>query len=225
MDTPAQAQNLKTWTERRDKILGEISAAETKNGTLLATNTELSKTNSDLVIEISKKEGILEQINKQENDRKNLISADIVDLEKRKSILEVQISELSEDLKDVILQKKDVTSDIDVLKNIYKEVFDRTSVLQEIVGKVKDVSHENITEFKTFFASLKKSVQEIIDLNTENVKGTKFVLEKLPETILQFRRPVQVIRPVLNKRRGLKELKEIDEASQLKNGEIEEKKE
>lgn len=207
---PEQKKQLKVWTEQRDEILREISVSGTERDVLKKSNIELTASNTEVSNKIQQGLGRLEQIKIQEEERKNLVSKDILDLEERKTILETRVSGLSGDVKDLILQKNDITTDIKNLSEVHTELFSKVSFLHEIIDLVKKTTSESVSDFNAFFVALKTSVQEIIDLNSENVKETKVVLEALPKAILQFRRPVQLIRPVLNKRRGLEELAEID---------------
>jgi len=154
---------------------------------------------------------------KKEVERKNLVSTDLLVLEKQKTTLESSITSLSGDVRDLILQKNDLIILIKFLTETHKEIFDRTGILQEVIGHVKKISEGHISDLNIFFNTLKKNIQEIIDLNSENTKQTKIVLEKLPLAILQFRRPTQIIRPVLNKRRDPEQLKEIEEVESLEN--------
>lgn len=209
--TPEQKKQLEGWATKRDTILGELAILDTEKETKTKKNIELGKSNEEIEIKIHQAEGRIGALEEQEEKRKNLVSIEVLNLEKQKTTLENGITALSDDVRDLILQKKDLIDLIRFLTETHKEVFLRTGVLHEIIGHVTKISEENVSNLKTFFGILKISVQEIIDLNSENVKETKIILEKLPTAILQFRRPTQIIRPVLNKRRGIGELKAIEE--------------
>jgi len=215
--TPEQQKQLDSWAIQRDTILKEISDANTEKDNLTKGNIILAESNTEISNKVQQSVGRLEELDKKEVERKNLVSTDLLVLEKQKTTLESSITSLSGDVRDLILQKNDLIILIKFLTETHKEIFDRTGILQEVIGHVKKISEGHISDLNIFFNTLKKNIQEIIDLNSENTKQTKIVLEKLPLAILQFRRPTQIIRPVLNKRRDPEQLKEIEEVESLEN--------
>lgn len=208
--TPEQKAQVESWSSQRDDLLKNIAILNSEKEESLKKNKELAESNKEIEIKIHQAEGRLMEIENNEEKRKSLVSVEIIGLEKQKNTLEERISSLRDDVKDLILQKNDITVLISFLIETHKEVFSRIGTLDEIVSRVRDVNAENMSDLSGFLGLLKKNIQEIIELNSENVKETKIILEKLPEAILQFRRPVQLIRPILNKRRPEEELKEID---------------
>ena len=209
---PEQTKQLEGWATQRDAILRDIAVLDGEKEIKTKQNKELGQSNQEIEIKVHQAEGRIIALEQEEEKRKNLVSVDILNLEKQKTILESSITALSGDVKDLILQKNDLIALIQFLSHTHKEVFDRTGILHEVIGHVVKVSQEHVSELETYFGSLKKNIKEIIDLNSSNVQETKIILEKLPLAILQFRRPVQVIRPVLNKLRGEEQLKAMGDA-------------
>lgn len=156
--TPEQQTQLKTWSQQRDEILGELSVLRSEKDALLKNNTGLCTENGELVNRIEQNKGRIQEIDKQEKARANTILVEIVDLEKRKGILETKVSGLDSDVQGLLERKESLVSTINTLVLMHDRVFDRASVLDQVVDRVTRVNEGNIQSVNEMVVALEKSV-------------------------------------------------------------------
>lgn len=199
--TPEQKKQLNAWSIKRDNILRAIGLLSTKLEDKEKKNVELSDSNTDLEKRIFISEGRILEIDKKEKERGELVSKDIAALDTRKSVLQVEVASLEKEVGGLMSKKNLLIEIIANAEKIHAGVFDQTSVLASIVEAVTRTSDKNISDFKTFFDELKKSMQEILDGNKNVIHETNKMIEKVPKVLKHEVRPVRIIRPVLNRKR------------------------
>lgn len=192
--TPEQTNQLDAWAIARDKILVEISNLTRDKQVLTGQNIDLADSNTEIETKINKALGRLEELNKKEEEFKNLVQSETAQLISEKTKLQAEIPALQKEIGGLISQKMLLTETINTLTDVHDKVFDKTSALDQIVEHVTRVSGQNIIDMDAFMVSLKKSVQEIMDKNSENVKTTNIVLEKLPKYIFELEKPIPIRR-------------------------------
>lgn len=197
---PAQKKQLEAWATRRDEILADISRLETEREAKLKSNIELTASNTDIETRINQGCGRLVQIEEQENARVDLVSHEIIALEKEKATLVAEIPALKQVIVSLIANKETLLSTIESLTLVHDRVFDRTAGLEAIVDHVKTVSEKNLTSLVNTFEIIKETSNEIIAMNRKNVSETMIVIEKLPRAILEYRRPQIPMKTVVSGR-------------------------
>lgn len=199
--TPEQKKELNVWAIKRDTLLRRLGILSTQVQEKEKYNSELSESNTDLETRINQSKGRLQELDTQEAERGNLLSKEVADLEKRKSVLQAEIPGLEKEIGGLKSEKNILTEVIANLAKVHSDVFDRTNALDKIVESVTRVSDQNISDFKVFFDDLKKSVQEILSGHKKVISETNIMIERVPKVLREVSNPVRIIRPVLNKKR------------------------
>jgi chromosome segregation ATPase len=199
--TPEQKKQLNVWAVKRDNLLREIGILSTQLEEKKKKSIELSESNTDIETRINQGRGRLIEIDIQEAGRNKFISKEVAALEKMKSILEGEIPNLQKQIGGLHSEKDILIEVIDNLKKIHSDVFDRVGKLDKIVEHVTRVSADNISDFKTFFEELKKTIQEIITGNRKVITETNVMVERVPKILREHTTPIRIIRPILNKKR------------------------
>lgn len=197
--TPAQKKQLEAWATLRDQKLGEISQLDTEIAEKTRKNTELTASNTEVQTQINRAEGRLIEIEKKEKERVELVSHEILSLEKQKTTLESEIPALKQVIVALISKEEGLRNSIATLTDVHDRVFDRTGGLEAIVDHVKTVSENNLKSIINTFDVLKETSNEIIAINRKNVSETMIVIDKLPRAILEYRRPIPPVRTVISK--------------------------
>ena len=198
--TLAQKKQLETWATKRDEILKDISRLTIDKIAKEKENIELTNSNTDIVNQINEGLGRLAEILKQEETRATLVSREIVELEKQKTTLLIEIPLIRQAIVSLNVTKDTLISSIETLTLVHDKVFDRTGGLEAIVDHVKNVSERNLNMLINTFETIKKTSNEIIAVNQKNVTETMIVIDKLPRAILEYRRPVLPQRTIMSKR-------------------------
>lgn len=200
--TPEQKKQLGRWAIERDAILEEISRLKIEENALNERNISLANSNTDLETRINQSIGRLAELDKQEETRKNLVSIEVADLEKKKTALENQIPSLDKEISAKISEINILANTLLTVTDVHGKVFDKASILDQIVEHVTKVSSQNITDIEIFMTLLKKSIQEIVDKNSKNVEQTNIILEKLPRYIFELQKPIPIRGPVIGRARN-----------------------
>ncbi len=200
--TPQQRKQILVWVEERDNLLSELSNLRTEKESALKHNEALGQSNLEIEGRINIGLGRLEEITKKEEESCKNISKELADLIDQKSSLQTEITNLE---KIVIMHSSHINTlkqTIEMLTLVHDKVFDRTNALEQVVDYVKKISDENLNKADKMFHLLKKSIQELININTKNVNETNDVIQKIPGIILEYRKPDRtIITPILNKKR------------------------
>ena len=75
-----------------------------------------------------------------------------------------------------------------MLQETFNTLHNRVGVLDKVVNQVTVVSEKNSTEIDRMVATLKVSLQEVIDINKKNVEATSQVLEKVPAMLIDLQK-------------------------------------
>ena len=186
--TPEQKEQLKTWAGQRDALLSEISALRDEKEGLEQKNREVADSNTEITASINKVIGRIEELEKKEKD---LVTRQLIELSRiqvEKAGVESDIENLSKIVGILNSQKKDIEDDIVSLTDVFKKIDGQVSDLNKIVDHVTRVSSDNVVVFDTLMANLKKTLGELIDVNTKNVFETNVVIEKLPQMLVEARK-------------------------------------
>jgi len=186
--TPEQKEQLNTWASQRDAILLEISGLTTLRDTIQDKNKQLSESNSDIIEQSVFVSGRIEELKKKESELPLLISKEIASLSSEKTLLESQVTELKNSIIPLVEKKESLEKDIDFSIKTFEAVKTDTLSLEKIVDHVKKVSEQNKFIVEDLVETIKKSSQEVVDLNQKNVSETNMVLEKLPAMLVELQK-------------------------------------
>lgn len=184
---------MESWASKRDILLEEISVLTSKKEEMEKENIYLGVSSKDIQSQIDQSIGRLSEIKKQEKEFENKISKEVSDLKIEKATLDFELPILRKENEKLKLEEKEIISNLSTLTDVQEKVFNRTSLLNEIIEKVTEVSKKNISDIDTFVENLKKSIQDLIKANENNIEKTNIVIDRLPKVLFELRRP-QVIR-------------------------------
>lgn len=192
--TPEQKKQLKTWAFQRDALLRDIETLTEKKNGLVTTNNNLAGSNTDIQTQINRAEGRLEEINKKEEERKNLLSTEVADLITEKGKLQSELPALAKEIGSLTIRKNLMIENIDTLVTIHEKVFEKFGTIESIVGHVKDVSHENLVAIDGLFTKLTDGLTKLAEKTDKSNAGADVILEKLPRWIFELQRPISLKR-------------------------------
>jgi predicted nuclease with TOPRIM domain len=186
---------LASWAAQRDAILLRISVAREEYNTLLASNTSLTDSNTDLENRALVIEGRIQELVKKEEEFKLLVSSETAALAAEKSGLQSDVANLRSEI--VVLQthKNTIKDMVNTLTDVYDRVFSRAEVLDKVVDHVTTISKDNIRDVEMLLGTLKSSVQGVIDINTENVAKTNNLIAEIPRAMFNMLRREPIQRP------------------------------
>jgi len=194
--TPEQKAQLMTWANQRDTLLSEISALQDEKATLEKSVSDKADSFKDIEDRMNQVLGRIEELNKKEAELPALISTKILSLEKAKTILETEVTSLTKDVSNLKLRKEEIEKDILLAISIFGSIKDETSSLEKIVGHVTKVSSDNETIINGLVENLKKSIQDMIDVNEKNVKEAGIILYKLPRMMMELQKSKLIINKI-----------------------------
>ncbi len=193
-DTPEQQNSMKAWAVRRDEILRDIAQLKVEQGQIIASNIDGNEAFSEVQGRITHTIGRLDELDRLEETKKTTVSKDIADLQSIKTNLETDISGKKALIGELDTRFNLLTTTIATLVDVHDKVFDKTSIMEEMVGHVTRLSQENIVDLNTYFGKLKASIQEIVDKNSLNVEQTNIVLSKIHKYIFELQKPIPIKR-------------------------------
>lgn len=185
---PEQNEQLKTWAGQRDALLLEISNLRIEKERLEKANVEVANSNTDIISQVNKITGRIEELNKKEAELVTLQSKEISSLQIEKVGLESDVSNLWKIINLLSQQKETIQKDISSLTDTFVRVNNQVFDLDKIVDHVTRISTDNVTVFESLMSNLKKTLGELIDVNTKNVFETNVVIEKLPQMLVEVRK-------------------------------------
>jgi chromosome segregation ATPase len=186
--TPEQKAYLATFTGRRDAALLEISTLQSRVDSLTSLNKLLAASNTEIQNQVQQSVGRIEELKKQEAELPLLISKEVANLESRKTCLETEIMNLAKIVEILSSQKASLEKDVSSALSAFVAVKDETAILGDVVDHVTKVSTDNARDINMIVADLKKSLEEIIEVNRKNVFETNVVIEKVPAMLVELQK-------------------------------------
>lgn len=195
-----QQQMLKSWAERRDEILRDISVAEARKEALDKSNIDGGLAFAALENQISEAKGRLMEITIAEDRHKNSVSLEVADLISQKSRLEAEVEGKEIEIEKLDEKREMAIENIRNVISLHEKAFNQVTTMDQIVGHVRTLSDENISQMKALFDALKKSCEEIINTNGSNVAEAKIILNTMQRYIVEMAKPMPVRRVELPKK-------------------------
>jgi len=194
IETPAQKNAILTWTEQRDLLLKEIGVLNTEKEAIHKANKEQAESADELRLKSAEIQGRLDVLEVLENRQKSSLSIEIVELEKRKSQLETEITAKEAESKVFDKTKVEKMTSIELLSMVHTKVSEQTKVLEETVGKVIKSAETHTSNMVEMVSNIETIATQVIDKSNKNVEQTNIVLEKLPRYIFELEKPIPLRR-------------------------------
>ncbi len=113
--TPEQKKQLKTWAFQRDALLKNIADLREARKIDEEKNHNLAISNTDIQTQIHRAEGRLEELNKKEEEFKNILSNETSSLIIEKTKLQTEIPALKKEVESLHSEKDLLVSTIKTL--------------------------------------------------------------------------------------------------------------
>ena len=194
IETPAQKNAILTWTEQRDNLLKEIGVLKTEKEAIQKENKEEAASAEELRLKSAEIQGRIDVLEVLENRQKSSLSIEIVELEKRKSQLETEITAKEAESKVFDKTKVEKMTSIELLSMVHTKVSEQTRVLEETVGKVIKSAETHTSNMVEMVSNIETIATQVIDKSNKNVEQTNIVLEKLPRYIFELEKPIPIRR-------------------------------
>jgi len=194
IETPAQKNAILTWTEQRDNLLKEIGVLNTEKEAIHKANKEQAESADELRLKSAEIQGRLDVLEVLENRQKSSLSIEIVELEKRKSQLETEITAKEAESKVFDKTKVEKMTSIELLSMVHTKVSEQTKILEETVGKVIKSAETHTSNMVEMVSNIETIATQVIDKSNKNVEQTNIVLEKLPRYIFELEKPIPIRR-------------------------------
>lgn len=179
--TPEQNNQLKSWASERDSILSEIANLRTESSVLKVKNDNLAQSNTEIADKINLSLGRLAELEIKDAEMVSKVSSDISGLTTEKAALQSEVSSLKNEIETLNSKKDNIIQTINFATDVYGKVFERTNLLDRVIGHVVTVSDENIAKVNNLTANLSESIQKVLDVNEANVEKTNYVITELPK--------------------------------------------
>jgi len=192
MNDPAltieQNESLRTWSEKRDTLLSNISVLKTKEEKLRKVNIELAASSTVITNEMNQARGRIEELKIKETEMLPLTLREVAALETRKTTLESEITNLGKMVIILTTQKTSLTSDVASALASFEVMKNTTFALDKVVGRVTEVSQDNTVKINALVTNLGASLEEMVKVNQKNVKETNIVIEKMPAMLMEVQK-------------------------------------
>lgn len=183
-----QNEQLKTWANQRDVILGEISVLNIEKENLIKSIKELGNSKTEIQEKIIGSVSRMQELDKQEKEYESILSVEVNDLEKKKTFLESKVSQLEEDVSPLLEKKDNLISDINNLVKVHDQVYKRSEALDQVIDRVTRVNEKNISDINSLVISLRDSVVGISEISKRNIAEINLVIGELPRTFFELKR-------------------------------------
>lgn len=186
--TPEQKNNLKTWAGQRDFLLSEISNLRNQKEKLILENQSISNSYTDVESRMNQIIGRIEELKEKENEIANIISKENSYLEKEKTVLQSEISNLTKMIDVLKSQKQSLEEDIKSQLFTFETVKSESLLLENVLGSLVTINNKNVSDINSLINNLGNSLNEIIEVNKKNVYETNIVIDKLPKMLVEIQK-------------------------------------
>ncbi len=192
--TPQQWSATQTWTEQRDKLLGEIGAYTRERDEKREQGVEAGANLAALHVSIAEARGRLAEIDALEARHRSSVASDVAALEVRKTELECECAALAVDAQDARGRHADTVAETETLRGANATMREQASLVEAIVGQIAETSRTQSADAKLAMAEVRTVAAEVIERGNENVRQTGIVLGKLPRYIFELQKPIPLRR-------------------------------
>ena len=156
--TGEQKVQLGRWADQRDGLLKEVSYLQGEKDSLIKFGQDQNDSNAEAAARALVIKGNIEILEQNERDRENIISKNCADLLVKEAELQARVSKLEQDIPKLEEKKATLISDIAVLTDTHDRVYNRASILDQVVDRVVHINDDNINKVNTFVSELGKTV-------------------------------------------------------------------
>lgn len=189
-----QQKAIQAWTDQRDTLLRDIGNSSTQLEALQKSTKEQGLALADLHNSISEARGRIAEITALEERMKGSLSAEVAELEVRKSRLEGECLALVQKVDVAIATHEAVVGSTQLLQSAHDTMKDQAAIVNKVVGEVIETSQTHTSEMKTVMSEIRTVSNEVIEKSKENIKTADITLNKLTMYIVDSQRPIPVRR-------------------------------
>lgn len=185
---------LQTWAEERDTLLRDIGARSTELQDLTKATTEKGQNLSALHVSIAEATGRLIEIEALEARHRSSVSADIAELEIRKTRLEGDCATLEARAKGASEKYEITNSATAEIVSTHEIIREQGRTIASVVGDVAEKVQKLLLGVQFLITEIETVSTRVIDKSTENVTQTNIVLKELPRYIFELQKPLRIRR-------------------------------
>lgn len=185
---PDQFNQIETWAEKRDTILNEIRILNSEKESLVNDTKKFGLALADLHNSINEANGRISELVELENRYRDSVSKEVSELVVQKSKLESDIAAQTIQLKMVLDKERGLVKLIDSFTSFYEEVSNKINDLNNTASNSVQNSQASVLYANSLIETLKKSVEDLIDVTQRNVNETNVVLNKLPAMLVELQK-------------------------------------
>ncbi len=188
--TPPQLQQLQSWAEKRDAILGEIRNFSIELEGLQKATTEQGQNLAALHVSIGEARGRLAELDALEQRVRTSLPNDISELEVRKSRLQGECVLLEEKAKSSTTENLIVSMATADLEKAHVIMKDQAAIVNRVVGEIITTSQVHTSEMKTIMAEVRTIAAEVIEKGNANIAQANSLAETVPLFVAKLQKSI-----------------------------------
>ena len=190
--TPEQKEQLSNWSIQRDALLVDIANLKLEKDKAEEKVKELAVSATELDNKIQQSIGRLAELDNTEKLYMEIVDVKIPELETKKTKLETGITAMERELVLLSKEKNEIKKDIEFLKGVHSNLFDKTGLLREVVEHVKNVNSSNLKEIEKSVETINNKAKEILSLSDHNISAHTEVLNEIPRMFVELQKKVLI---------------------------------
>ncbi len=188
--TPPQLQQLQTWADKRDAILGEIRNFSIELEGLTKSTKEQGQNLAALHVSIAEARGRLAELDALEERKRASVANDVAELEVRKSRLQGECSVLEEKAKGSTEKYEIVTAATAELESAHVIMKDQSAIVNRVVGEIIVTSQVHTSDMKTMMAEIRTIATEVIEKGNLNIAQANSLMETVPPFVFKLQQSI-----------------------------------
>ncbi len=188
--TPPQLQQLQTWADKRDAILGEIRNFSIELEGLTTSTKEQGQNLAALHVSISEARGRLAELDALEERKRTSVANDVAELEVRKSRLQGECLVLEEKAKGSTEKYEIVTAATAELESAHVIMKDQSAIVNRVVGEIIVTSQVHTSDMKTMMAEIRTIATEVIEKGNLNIAQANSLMETVPPFVFKLQQSI-----------------------------------
>lgn len=188
--TPPQLQQLQTWAEKRDAILGEIRNFSGELEELRKSTKDQGQNLAALHVSIAEARGRLAELDALEERKRISVANDVAELEIRKTRLEGECTLLNERLKAGAYQYGIITAAVANLESAHEIMKDQAAIVNRVVGEIIVTSQTHTSDMKTMMAEIQTIAAEVIEKGNANIAQANSLMETVPPFVFKLQKSI-----------------------------------
>ncbi len=188
--TPPQLQQLQSWAEKRDAILGEIRNFSIELEGLQKSTKDQGQNLAALHVSIGEARGRLAELDALEQRMRTSLPHDIAELEVRKSRLQGECSLLDAKLDAGADKYAVITLAVTDLELAHGVMKDQAAIVNRVVGEIIQTSQVHTSEMKTIMAEVRTVAAEVIEKGNANIAQANSLSKTVPLFVAKLQQSI-----------------------------------